>query len=489
VPAVADLIAALTPAERAALDRLLGRAAFPMFGPWLAAARPQFRWDYRHFRRLQAVLDRVTAGDLRRVYFQCPIRHGKTEHNTIGYAAYRLERDPAERLLVCSYNSRRAEKFSREVRRLVAARGVPLSQKKDGAGEWETTAGGGVQAVGAGSGVASVNADLILVDDPIGSREDAESTATRERVWDWLTNDVLARCEPHTAVLLTMSRWHSDDPAGRLLDGRAGTWHVVDLPAEAEPGDPLGRPPGEPLWPELRGAVWLAEKRAELGAYGFASLLQGRPRPRSGGMFKWEWWGLVGDLPLAGPLVRYWDLAGTEGGGGTDPDWTVGALLGRRPDGRTVVCDVARFRHAVGRRDAEIEAVAKADAARYGGRARWWLERESGIGGADRTALLVRRIQAAGVPVTAEPATVNKVVRAEPLASACEAGNVLLGPGDWRDAVRAEAADFPTGKHDDVVDALSGAFNKLALGGDGAAPQTAAEADTVHGGLPADTFS
>lgn len=451
MPTISDLLAALTPDERARLDALLAPTlpkVAAAFGEWLAVARPKLRWDARHFRYMQAALDRVTAGTARRVYFQVPIRHGKTEHNTIGYAAYRLERDPTTRILVCSYNSRRAEKFSREIRRLTLARGVPLAKDKDGASEWETTAGGGVQAVGAGAGVASVNADLILIDDPIGSRDDAESPAVRDRVWDWLTNDILARCEPHTAVLLTMSRWHQDDPAGRLLDGQAGRWEVIDLPAEAEENDPLGRAVGEPLWPELRNAAWLAEKKAELGPYGFASLLQGRPRPRSGGMFKWADWGLLGEIPAAVPLVRYWDMAGTDDGG-QDPDWTVGALLGRMADGKTFVADVARFRFAVARRDAEMIAVARSDVEKYGGRVRWWMEKETGIGGSDRTAILVRQIQNVGMSVSTEAATSNKVIRAEPLASAVAAGNVLLCPGEWRDALRAEAADFPTGKHDD----------------------------------------
>lgn len=450
-------------------------AATERFGEWLQVARPEFRWDYPHFVHMQGVLDRITAAALRRVYFSVGIRHGKSESNTISFGAYQLERDPTFRLLLGSYNQKQANKFSRSIRRLLKARGVPLSKEKDGAEEWETEAGGGVRAVGSGSGVASVNADGIILDDPIGSRDDAESAAERDRVWDWITNDLLARCEPHTWVMMTGSRWHTDDPGGRLIDGQAGPWHVVDLPAEAVEGDPLGRAVGEPLWPELRGAEWLEEKRKELGAYGFASLLQGRPRPRGGGMFKWDWWKLVDSVPADGRLVRYWDLAGTEADGG-DPDWTVGALLCREPgrkgeggrtvSGRTFVVDVARFRHSVGQRDAEMERVARADAKRYEGRElSWWLEKETGIGGKDRTTELVRRLQSAGVSVRTEAATANKVIRAEPFASAVEAGNVYLCPGPWRDEFRRECAEAPTGKHDDQWDSASGAYNKLNVSG------------------------
>jgi predicted phage terminase large subunit-like protein len=386
-----------------------------------------------------------------------------SEHNTIGYAVYRLERDPKTRVIVASYNQRQADKFSREVRRLARARGVALSTERDAAGEWETAAGGGVRAVGAGAGLASVNADLILIDDPIGSREDAESPAHRDRVWDWLTSDVLARAEPHTAVLLTMSRWHQDDPAGRLMDQQRANWHVLDLPARAEPNDPLGRPEGAPLWPELRGDKWLDEKMVELLPYGFASLLQGRPRPREGGMFKWDWWQLVDAVPAIGPMVRYWDMAGTrQRGKGHDPDYTAGALLTRTPEGRIVIADMARFRVEVAARDAQIVAQAQQDRAAYQGRVTYWLEAQAGISGEDATAAVLRQLHAIGITAYAERPTGDKTERARPLASAALAGNVLLGPGAWRDAFRAEAADFPHGKHDDQIDAAAGALAKLA---------------------------
>jgi predicted phage terminase large subunit-like protein len=434
------------------------------FGEWMAHVRPEFDWTAPHFRVMQSALDRVTAGELRRVFFQVPIRHGKTEHNTIGYAVSRLEADPSFRWLVGSYNQTQAQKISREIRKLAKARGVQISADRDTAGEWETEAGGGVRAVGAGAGVASVNADGILIDDPIGSRDDAESLAKRDQVWDWLTNDILARCEPHTAVLMSMSRWHQDDPAGRLKDQHGSRWFIVDLPGRAEPNDPLGRPVDAPLWPQHRGEAWLLEKRAELGEYGFASLIQGRPRPREGGMFKWAWWQSIGEVPKAGAMVRYWDLAGTEPKGkGHDPDYSAGALLCRMADQRTAIVDIARFRKSINARDVELETIAKADLAAYRGRLTWWIETEAGIAGEERTATLVRRLQALGLSVRTEHPTGNKVHRAEPAASAAEAGNLVLCPGEWRDAFRAEASDFPNGKHDDQIDAVAGALSKLAV--------------------------
>jgi len=462
-----------TPQERAAALLAL-EGVTDSFGQWMAEygtrtveTNAPADWSARHFRRMQETLDLVTAGELKRVIFQVPIRHGKTEHNTYGYGGYCFFRDPRFRGLLGTYNQRQADTFSRNIRKRVRSLGVPLSKDRDAASEWETAAGGGLRAVGAGAGVASVNADGIFIDDPIGSRDEAESPAHRLRVFDWITNDILARAEPHTFAILTMSRWHQDDPVGRLLKTQGERWHVVDLPALAEPGDALGRAEGEPLWPDMRPLEWLEDKRVEMGSYGFASLLQGRPRPREGGMFKWDWWRLLEDAPKCERLVRYWDLAGTRPEKGKhDPDYSAGTLMGRMADQRTAMLHQAAFRLSVAERDARLLEIARKDKAAYGGRIEWWIEREAGIAGKDRTEALKRRLHALGMRVNDEPATGSKEVRAEPLASAAEAGNVVLCPDDpehpWRDAFRLEAADFPHGTHDDRVDSASGAYNKLA---------------------------
>jgi predicted phage terminase large subunit-like protein len=466
---VAARILALPPKQRQRAITLL-RAVTPKakgsvlpFGAWLEQARPEYRWDAPHFRLMQSALDEMTGGTAKRIILSVAIRHGKTETVT-SYAAKRLEDDPSLPVLVGTYNQQQADKLSRQIRSIARARGVAMSEDRDAAREWETTSGGGVRAVGAGSGVASVNAGLIIIDDPIGSRDEAESQAHRDRVFDWITNDILARCVPGTGVIVSHPRWHQDDPIGRLRDRQGSRWRVIDLPGRAEENDPLGRPLNAPLWPDARGEDWLNDMRTDLGEYGFASLMQGRPRPREGGMFQWKWWQLIEDVPMSGPMVRYWDLAGTEPKGrGHDPDYSAGALLCRMPDQRTAIVDIARFRKSIAARDAELERIAMSDLQQYRGRIHWWIETEAGIAGEERTAALVRRLQNVGMPVSTEHPTGKKIHRAEPLASKAEAGNVVLCPGEWRDGFRAEAADFPNGTHDDQIDATAGADSKLAV--------------------------
>ncbi len=104
--------------------------------------------------------------------------------------------------------------------------------------QWETAAGGGVKAVGVGAGVTGFGAQLIIIDDPVKSRADAESETLREKVWDWYRNDLYTRLEPNGSIILIQTRWHEDDLAGRLLNDMADggdQWEVVNLPALAEP--------------------------------------------------------------------------------------------------------------------------------------------------------------------------------------------------------------------------------------------------------------
>lgn len=443
------------------------------YGDWSAVARPDMRWDYPHFVFMQDRLDQVTDGDLRRVLFQVSVRHGKTECNTIGYASYRLERDPRTRILVATYGADQARTLSRAIRKIAGRRGVGIAKDRDAAGHWETEAGGGLKAVGVGTGVASVNADLVIIDDPIGSRADAESITVRDKVWDWISDDILARCEPHTAVLFSMPRWHVDDPAGRIQDRQEGRWEIVDLPGIAETEDPLGRKEGELLWPELRPQSWMDTRLAESGPYGFASLVQGRPTLRSGGQFERAWFKTdYTEIPKGSTMlwVRHWDMAGTEGGGA----YTCGLLMGIRvTDGKVFIKHVARGQWGAANRNEQIKATAQNDALKFGtgvpgnGEIKpnklavlYRGEQEPGSGGKDQAKAFVRLL--AGYRVEVKPSTGDKFTRADPLAGAAKNGDIHVLPGTWREAFLDEMGGAgPGAKYLDQMDAASGAYNRL----------------------------
>jgi predicted phage terminase large subunit-like protein len=251
------------------------------------------------------------------------------------------------------------------------------------------------------------------------------------------------------------TRWHEDDLAGRVIANAAESgesWDVLNLPALAEGSDPLGRRPGQALWPERFDEVDLARIRATLGSYYFTSLYQQRPAPAEGDIFRRSWFSVVDAHPATADRVRYWDKAGTEGGGAH----TAGVLMSRVDDLYHIE-DVVRGQWSALEREMVIRQTAEAD----GKSVAVWVEQEPGSGGKESAEATVRNL--AGFIVHAERVTGDKVTRARPFAAQAEAGNVRLVRGGWNAAFLDEAITFPNGKFKDQIDAASGAFNKLAV--------------------------
>jgi hypothetical protein len=144
--------------------------------------------------------------------------------------------------------------------------------------------GGEYFAAGVGGAIAGRRADLVVIDDPVRSREDADSELIRDKTWDWYKSDLYTRLKPGGRIVLIQTRWHEDDLAGRLLEDMAAggdKWDVISLPALAESNDPLGRRPGEPLWPEWENATnWPASAEPLDRATGRRSI-SSDPRPRT----------------------------------------------------------------------------------------------------------------------------------------------------------------------------------------------------------------
>ena len=255
------------------------------FDEWLREAEGHWTWDWPHQLRIYEKLQMMTEGKAKRLMIFMPPRHSKSETVTVRYAAWRLLREPGMRVILGCYNQRLANRFSRKIRSLVERR-IGLSPARKAADEWETKAGGGLCAVGVGAGVTGYGAELIVIDDPVKNRAEAESTAYRERTWDWFNDDIYTRLEPGASIVLIQTRWHEDDLAGRLLAEAAEggeEWEVLSMPAIAEEDTADWRDAGEALCPERYDREAFDRIRKKIGSYAFASLYQQRPVPRDGG--------------------------------------------------------------------------------------------------------------------------------------------------------------------------------------------------------------
>ncbi len=196
--------------------------------------KPRYRTNWHHA-ELAKQLDRVAQGKCRRLMVFMPPQHGKSELVSRRFPAFMLGRNPDLRLIACSHTHDLAVSMNRDVQRIMTSpayeeifRKFKLSRRRVGAGgrtEARRTMdcfeipghAGSLRSAGVGNSIAGLPADGAIIDDPFGKREDADSPVVRQRVWDWYTNDLYPRLSTDAWIVLTHTRWHRDDLAGRLL--------------------------------------------------------------------------------------------------------------------------------------------------------------------------------------------------------------------------------------------------------------------------------
>jgi predicted phage terminase large subunit-like protein len=285
-----------------------------------------------------------------------------------------------------------------------------------------------------------------VIDDPLRSREDADSETNRDKQWEWWKFDLRTRLKPGAGVVLIQTRWHEDDLAGRILNEEAKEWEIVSLPMEALPNDPLGRAVGEPLWPE-----WYTDDMratAKRDARLWSALYQQQPTPDTGDYFRAEWFRSVDRLPPLSTMRVYGgsDYAVTSNGG----DYTVHAVIGVDPDNRIYLIDLWRKQSAS---DEWVDAFCDL-AVKY--RPLAWAEEsgqiKSGVG-----TWLERRMRERQAYVFLEqfPTRGDKAVRAQSIRGRMALDGIYIAKdAPWRADLISECLRFPAGVHDDQVDAL-----------------------------------
>jgi predicted phage terminase large subunit-like protein len=405
-----------------------------------------------HHRLLIRELAAVAAGENDRLMVFMPPGSAKSTYTSDLFPPWFLAQGRDRSIIAASNTADLAQSFSRRVRARVREHGPLLGYGLDREAEelWTTTNGGQYRAAGVGGVITGLRADLAVIDDPIRSREDADSENRRNRVWEWFQDDLTTRLRPGAGVVLVQTRWHEDDLAGRLLEREAKRWRVLSLPAIAEvPDDPLGRAPGDPLWgdDEYGYGDDLLRKRQTADARTWAALYQQRPAPAEGSLFRREW--LKREAPPPRDRMRVYgasDYAVTSDGG----DYTVHVVLGMDPAGRLHLLDVWRAQASA---DVWVEAFCDLVA-------KWrplaWAEEngqiKSGVG-----PFLDRRMRERQTFTSRRqfPTRGDKAVRAQSIIGRMALDGLRLRPdAPWIADLEAELLTFPAGKHDDQVDAL-----------------------------------
>lgn len=458
-----------------------------------------------------------------RVMVMMPPRYWKSMTGSRLFPAWFLGRNPDFRTILTSYTGDLAFKHSRGARDFVLSpqfarvfgqqsaveQPVELDGDSRSVRAWDLSGhAGGLTAAGVGGGITGVGAHLLIIDDPVKDREQAESESYRERAWDWYTDTAYTRLEDGGAILVIMTRWHTDDLAGRLLrqmieEPGGDQWRVILLPARAEEysaderekepwlpeRDLLGRAEGEPLWPEKHTAEQLTALEVNVGPYGWPSLYQQRPRAKEGQMFKRSWFQVV-DMPAVPSglrWVRYWDLGQVSDEEARkekkDPSYS-GSLAGAvDAEGNLWLRDMVRGRWEWPDAQAVIKATMLVDGGvRHGVESKLHgktavqeflrdaelltvaLEAINVEGGAKETRALAlqTRAHAGKVFLVRGQAVLHAVIERLAAMGRRQALDGLAG-GAWTGPYLDEMCDFPAGRHDDQVDMTTGAMQMLGL--------------------------
>lgn len=433
----------------------------------------------RHTRAICERIDRAIedfiAGRSTFLYVGVPFRHGKSDIISRSLPAYFLgrvaEHDPS--IILTGYGASLVEGFGADAKRIIRGDAfrelfptVKLSGETNNASEWMIEGSTGrVTCAGLGGAISGKGGALIVVDDYCKKREEAESKTYRDKTWASFSNEVMTRRAPVSIVIVVATPWHTDDIRGRIrekmTDPEFPQFEFMEFPAR--------NADGSFLFEERMGAQWYREQYATLSKYEASGLLDINPEVRGGNVFKID--GIQEVDPSAFPAGRYvrpWDLASSEDQRvGDDPDWTVGPLGTIRqitdPSGFKVwqlwVRDVVMMREEAPKRDARIIATTDADPPGVP------VAVEAFAAYKDAAAHIKRILHGRRIVKDLRPPG-DKMAKAQPLEVMFESGNVFVPRGaKWLPEFRRQFAEFPKGKHDDVVDAVALLWWEQATGG------------------------
>lgn len=426
--------------------------------------------DAKHHRATARVLEAIINGEVEYTFviLTMPPRHGKSEQVSRRLPAWLIGRFPDQHGVVTTYNDDFAADFGKDVRAIVKTpqfrQVFPNSTLVRGGAASDkliTTAGGKWAFVGRGGSLTGQGAHILILDDLIKDAKEAGSQAIRDQAWDWFTKVAMTRRMGRKIVIMTFTRWHSDDPIGRLTDPEnpyynaklAAKIKIINIPAIAEEDDPLGRQPGEALWPDGPDKFDLEflEEQQSLDPLGFAALYQQRPSLLDGDLYKRENIRFYKPDELPADL-RIYGASDHAVATGQRNDFTV--LLKFGVDKQSNIYLLECFWQKA-KSDVVVEALltmGRGDSKPLV----WWAEKghiSKAIG-----PFLRKRMLETGVYMNIREITPSqdKATRAQSMIGRVAMGKLFfpIGP-TWTEKAISQMMAFPNGAHDDFVDTLS----------------------------------
>lgn len=401
-----------------------------------------------------------------------PPRNGKSTLCSEYFPAWFIATHPDLSVIFTSYEADYAAGWGRKARDILEARGeelfgITVRDDSNAAKRWHITGHlGGMQTAGVGGPLTGKGADVLIIDDPVKNDKEANSAVYRAHAWEWYKSTAYTRLEPGGAVLLVMTHWHEDDLAGKILtemEEGGEQWVVLSLPAMAEEEDPIGREPGEPLWPARFPTPVLENIKRTVGPYWWGALYQQHPSRPQGTVFQYtnfRYFRQDDEHYLLGRPegVKRWrkdqcyifqtvDAAETES---EKADYTAVATWAVTPDMDLLLLDMMRV---------QLETPDLIPTLRQASNK--WSPAYIGVEGRP----LFQMVRRAGLPVRRLRPDKDKWTRAQPASARMSEGCIyFLAGSPWLQDLEEELLAFPTGVNDDQVDVVAYAALEMQKG-------------------------
>jgi predicted phage terminase large subunit-like protein len=421
------------------------------FHRYLTETTPE-NWNInaKHLILICEYLQKVADGEIKRLAISLPPRSGKSE-TCLRFASFFLENYANSNVLVCGYSQSISRRFSRKSRQICMER-VGLSNNHTSIDEWSLENGSTYYVGSVSQPRTGIGYNLILADDLIRNREEANSPAMKEKIHDFYREDLYSRLEPNGALILINTRWSKDDVIA-LATELDPSFTVLNIPAICDDpeNDVLNRELNESIWPERYTTQDYLDIKSVMGSLGFSALYMGKPIDKEGAMFNVDSIKIVDDIPKMVRTVRAYDVASSSG----KNDYSVGVLMGIDINNSYYILDLWREQLGTKERDDKILRISELD----GKSVKILLPNDPGSAGKSMTFYWTKML--AGYIVEFVRPTKSKEVRAEPLSVQINNGNVFMKRAIWNKDLLDEFQVFPYGSHDDTIDSCSDAFNDL----------------------------
>lgn len=409
--------------------------------------------------KVQEFLNKKGSAAFDVLLISTPPQHGKSRSLTETLPSWYLGNHPDKSVIIAGYSEDFAKRFGRRNLRKLEDYGPRLFPDFHPAEapwtntEFESVEGGRCISRGILSGITGNPADLFIIDDPTKNMQEAMSETTRAAILDEFYASILTRIAPHGKIIVIQTRWHEDDLFGHIKRTFQNV-EVLNLPCEAEENDPMGRPVGAPLCPEIgKGAAWLKDYKTtyvtENGERAWNALFQGNPVLNSGNIFLKENWQFYEDLPEQVYNVLSVDAAFKKS---ETSDFVAIQHWGKRANDYYGIWGTRRrlsFTEMITVLREYISSHPDLDAV-------YIEDKANGSAAIDMLSQEFDNI----IPVNPEG---GKLSRAAAVSYIQETKHVYLPYEPWAYELVDEAAAFPAGQHDDTVDAFTQALNRLSI--------------------------